>query len=199
MTAKLTAAQERMLADVRKYGERRYNGRARTQIERLAELGLTEYDYTFRFVGMSGRTSDLYTVRPKSPTVTSVDLVVIPRRYGGMQRAGESLVLAYRGSYGQAFSAPNCLRDASTVVLAWNRAGKAWEGRMEGYRSQPAQLCLTTYVDDGQIVRECETVLQSGGRLSIAAVRKHAAAIDAAFGCKVSDALNTNRTVKVTP
>lgn len=61
--AQLTPAQARMLAEVREAGERRYNGRARSQVLALDALGLVEWDYTLRPDGL-GRYTELYTVRP---------------------------------------------------------------------------------------------------------------------------------------
>jgi hypothetical protein len=67
MTAsRLTPAQERMLAEVRRAGEKVYNGRARRTVEALKAHFLIEYDYELvsHIKGGGTRYTEQFTVRP---------------------------------------------------------------------------------------------------------------------------------------
>lgn len=59
----LTPAQGRYLVEIRRNGERKYNGRARRPLEALRDAGLIEYDYTLVPV-QNGRFTELFIARP---------------------------------------------------------------------------------------------------------------------------------------
>lgn len=67
MTEKLTAAQERYLAEIRRDGKRVYNGRARKPIKALEAAGLVDVDWDMRATakGNGIQMVEVITVTPR--------------------------------------------------------------------------------------------------------------------------------------
>ncbi len=106
------------------------------------------------------------------------DQTVLPRRSDGCDWGGARVVLATDGRR----------------LLWWKRSHKAWEGRLEGYRPQPAELELADMVDRTIGVPKT-TTLHEGGRLSAALLVRYAERIDAFFGREVAAYLDPRQTL----
>lgn len=115
------------------------------------------------------------------PKIKVVQRIILPRRDGGSDWGTERFLLARRGK----------------IELFWWKAHKAWQDRLIGYQPEPASLSLQLPQAGVNFTYCITSTLHEGGRLSRKLLLQYADKINEAFGVKIADKLDPQKTLLI--